>query len=188
MLITAAQAQAFEGQVGSGQGLPERAQHPNFPVSPRLLDDGEATAGVHRIWDERRRLLDLALISDEHRAMACWLGFYQVYWRALQGLMRSPLYTDCQYRISESAFGLARELPVKLETGTQQLLEAGLSGEQMASLASINEAFGQALSGLILDITFARVACEGGTHREGSTRSPSLSEPAQPADSSSHAA
>ena len=188
LLIVATQAQAFEGPVGSAQITPQPAQHANFPVSPYLLSDEEATAAVHRIWDGRRRLLDLALISDENRAMACWAGFYQAYWRALRELMRSPLYTDCQYRLSESAFGLARELPVKLETGTQQLLEAGLSDEEMASLASINEAFGQALSGLILDITFARVACEGGTHREGSTRSLSIAEPAQPADSSTHAA
>ena len=189
LLIASAQMQAFEGPAGSEQIASEPAQHPTFPVSPRLLNDAEATPAQHRMWGERRRLLELAFISDEHRAMACWPGFYQEYWRALQELMRSPLFTDCQYRIGESAFGLARELPARLETSVPQLLEAGLTDEEVASLAHINEAFGLALSGLILDITFARVACEGGTHREGRAHPRSVAEAeAKPADSSTHAA
>lgn len=189
LLIASAQMQAFEGPGGAEQITPQPAQHPNFPVPPRLLDDDEAAPALHRIWDERRRLLELAFISDEHRAMACWPGFYQAYGRALQEWMRSPLFTDCQHRIGESAFGLARELPAKLETSVPQLLDAGLSDEQAASVVHINEALCQALSGLILDITFARVACEGGTHREGRAHPAEVAEAeAKPADSSTHAA
>ena len=189
LLITSAQMQAFEGPVGSERITPESAQHPDFPVSPRLLEMAEATPAVHRIWDDRRHLLELAFISDEHRALAVWPRFYQEYWRALQQLMRSPLFTDSQYRIGESAFSLSRELPGKMETNVSQLLEAGLTDDDVASLARINEAFEQALSGLILDITFARVACEGGTHREGRARTAvAVEAEVNPADSSPHAA
>jgi hypothetical protein len=189
LLIASAQMQAFDGPVGAEQVAPEPAQHPNLSQSPRLLADGEAPPPVHRIWEERRRLLELAFISDEHRAMACWPGFYQEYGRALQELMRSPLFADCQHRIGESAFGLARELPAKLETSVPQLLDAGLTDEEAASVVHINEALCQAFSGLILDITFARVACEGGTHREGRARPAAVAnaEP-KPADSTTHAA
>ena len=167
LLIATAQLQAFEGAVGSDQSAPERPQHPSFPVSPRLLDDSAASLGLQRIWNERRRMMDLAFISDEHRAMACWPAFYDGYWRELQELMRSPLFTDCQQRIGESALGLVPELPARIETGLPQLLDAGLSDEQAASVVHINEALCHAFSGLVLDISFARVAYEGGTHREG---------------------
>ncbi len=189
LLIASAQMQAFDGPAGAEHIISQTAQHPNFPVSPRLLADDAAPPTVHRIWSERRRLLELAFISDEHRAMACWPDFYQEYGRVLQELLQSPLFTDCQYRIGESAFGLAGELPIRLETTVPQLLDAGLSEEQAASVVHINEALGQALSGLVLDITFARVACEGGTHREGRPHSTAVANTkATPIDSSSHAA
>jgi hypothetical protein len=189
LLIASAQMQAFEGPAGAEQVVPEAAQNPNFPVPPRLLEDDEASPALHRIWEERRRLLELAFISDEHRALACWPGFYPAYARILQELMQSPLFTECQHRIGESAFGLARELPANLGTSVPQLLEAGLRDEQAASVVHINDALCEALSGLVLDITFARVACEGGTRREGRTRSPAVANAeAKPADSSTHAA
>ncbi len=189
LLIASAQMQAFDGPVGDGHIAPEPAQHSTFAPSPRLLEDYEASPPIHRIWDERRRLLDLAFISDEHRAMARWPGFYQEYGRALQEWMRSPLFTDCQYRIGESASGLARELPAKMETGVQQLVEAGLCDEEAASIVHINGAFCQAYSGLILDITFARVACDGGTRREGQPRPAAVAGvEAKPADPRIHAA
>ena len=75
---------------------------------------------------------------------------------------------------------------IRLETTVPQLLDAGLSEEQAASVVHINEALGQALSGLVLDITFARVACEGGTHREGRPHSTAVANTkATPIDSSS---
>ncbi|HKD84758.1 MAG TPA: halocarboxylic acid dehydrogenase DehI family protein [Terriglobales bacterium] len=165
LLIAAAQVQAFEGPVGDASSMAEPAQHPTFPVGPHLLSDEESTPPMQRIWDERRRLLELAFTSDEHRALACWPEFYQSYWSALKSLIKSPLYTDCQYRMGESALKLARELPVALETTVPQLLEAGLDDQDMSSVARINDAFMQALTGLVLDVTFARIASEGGTHK-----------------------
>jgi hypothetical protein len=166
LLVTAAQMQAFEGPIGQRQEDPEAAQHPVFPVTPCSMSDSEAPSAVHRIWEERRRVLELAFVSDEHRALACWPDFYQPYWAELKELLRSPLYADCQYRIGESALKLARELPVTLETTIPQLWEAGLDDRQISSLARINAAFMQALTGLVLDITFARIGYEGGTMRE----------------------
>ena len=165
LLITAAQMQAFEGAAGDLAKPAEDARHSCFPVAPRLLGDGEATAAVQRIWEERRRILELAFVSDEHRALACWPEFYQPYWAGLKNLLPSPLYADCQYRIGESAMKLARELPVQVDTAIPQLLDAGLDNDQVYSLVRINEAFIQALTGLLLDITFARIALEGGNHK-----------------------
>ena len=111
---------------------------------------------------ERRRILELAFISDEHRALACWPELYSEYWLSLKSLLRSPLYADCQYRIGQSAWTMAREFPVPVETGISQLMDAGMQAEEISSLARMNEAFLQAMTGLVLDITFARIGCDGG--------------------------
>ena len=166
LLVAAAQLQAFEEPIGDPSAVPEVAQHPSFPVAPRLLGDGDATPAAQRIWNDRRRLLDVGFISDEHRALACWSEFYQSYWSGLRDLLKSPLYADCQCRMGESALKLARELPVSLETPIPQLLDEGLDDQEVSSVARINEAFMQALTGLVLDVTFARIASEGGTRKE----------------------
>jgi hypothetical protein len=165
LLITAAQMQAFEGASGEPVREPENARHASFSAAPRLLGDSEAAAAAQRIWEERRRILELAFVSDEHRALACWPAFYQRYWSGLKSLLQSPLYADCQYRLGESAMKLARELPVPIETAIPQLLEAGLDNDQLYGLVRVNEAFLQALTGLLLDVTFARIGLEGGNRK-----------------------
>lgn len=178
LLISSAQMQAFEGAVGVS-GVPEPSNHPQFPVAPDLLDDAHAGSVIHRIWEERRRVLELAFISEEHRALACWPDFYRQYWSSLKHILQSPLYVDCQYRLGESAMTMVRELPVRVETGVSRLLEAGMEAEELSSLVRINEAFMQAMTGLVLDVTFARIACDGGTqgqspdHTQPSTAVPS---------------
>ncbi len=189
LLITAAQMQAFEGAAGESLETPANARHASFTVAPRLLSDSEATAGVQRIWEERRRILELAFVSDEHRALACWPGFYRKYWFDLKSLLQSPLYADCQYRMGESAMKLARELPVPIETAIPQLLEAGLDSDQLYGLVRVNEAFLQTLTGLLLDITFARIGLEGGNRKvdlaesEAVGEKPVASERALPSES-----
>lgn len=168
LLISTAQMQAFEGPVGDANRAPDTGTHPHFPIAPCLVSPGEATPAIQRIWNDRRRVLDLAFVSEEHRALACWPDFYREYWVSLKSLLQSPVYTDCQYRLGESAWTLVGELPVAIETGISQLLEAGLDAEELSSLARINEALMQSFTGLVLDITFARIAWEGGT-RNGQT-------------------
>jgi hypothetical protein len=166
LLVAAAQMQAFEGTIGLEDGPLEPGVHAEFPMAPHLVNDEEAPSTILRTWDERRRTFDVAFVSDEHRALAAWPGFYQEYWGVLKELLRSPLYTDCQFRIGESAGSLARELPVRVETGVLQLFEAGIDAEEVSSLSRLHESLVNALSGLVLDVTFARIACEGGTHPE----------------------
>lgn len=161
LLISSAQMQALEGTVGQ-EGAAEPANHPEFPVAPCFLNEEQATPAVHRIWEERCRTLEVAFVSDEHRALACWPDLYRHYWTSLTSLLQSPLYADCQYRIGRSAWDMARELPVRVETGVAQLLEAGIESEEVSSLARMNEAFMQAMTGLVLDVTIARIGCDGG--------------------------
>jgi len=162
LLITAAQMQAFEGPVGEVNSALEPAAHPQFPVAPCQLQDRQATTSLQRCWAERRRTLELAFISDEHRGLACWPEFYLEYWTTLKELLVSPVYADCQYRLADSALNMVAELPVRVETSVAQLLEAGLSEDVVTAVARLNDLFVQALTGLVLDITFARIGVEKG--------------------------
>ena len=174
LLISAAQMQAFEGPVGRQERSPEPAQHPDFATPPSLLHDAQASVDVQHSWNRRKRALELTFVSDEHRALACWPEFYDEYWAALKELFESPVYADCQYRLVDSALRCGGELPVRVETSVTELLDAGMNDEQVASVVHINEAFVQAMTALLLDVTFARIGCEKGA----STEEVPLSQPA----------
>jgi hypothetical protein len=167
VLITAAQMQAFDGAVGTVKEQVENSLPRSMAQAPELAAYELGTARLQRIWDRRRRALDLAFIPDEHRAAAMWPGIYQQCWFALNELVASPLYADCQYRIGESAWGLVRDLPVAFETDVSRLVEAGLTGEEISAVARVNEALFGAFTAMLLDVTFMRIACEGGSQSEG---------------------
>lgn len=179
LLITAAQMQAFEGPVGDAHAATESAAHPDFRVAPCLLQDQQAPAGLQRCWAERRRVLELAFTSGEHRALACWPEFYREYWATLKRLLLSPVYADCQYRLADSALNMVAELPVRVETSVAQLLEAGLADERVTEVARLNDSFVQALTGLLLDTTFARIGFE-----KGSTKAEAIAPSKEPAKDS----
>ncbi len=166
VLITAAQMQAFDGAVGSTSGGAENGAPNSLMQAPDLVSWEGAGTGLQRIWEERRRALDLAFIPDEHRAAGMWPGPYQQCWAALKELAASPLYADCQYRIGESAWGMVRDLPIAMETEVSRLVEAGLSGEEISVAARVNELLFAAFTGMLLDVTFMCMACEGGSQME----------------------
>jgi len=163
ILITVAQMQALDGIVGSVDGQVEQGSPKSIAIPPELAEVEHITPAVQRIWEERRRTLDLAFVPDEHRAAAMWPALYQQCWNSLKDLVASPLYADCQYRIGESAWGLVRDLPVQIETDISRLLEAGLTDEEISFLAHANESLIAAFTGMLLDVTFMRIACEGGS-------------------------
>lgn len=167
VLITAAQMQAFDGAVGAATNRVETGSPKSKLEAPALAPCEQAAPSLQRIWDDRRRSLDLPFLPDEHRAAAVWPGIYQRCWTALKDLIASPLYADCQYRVGESAWGMVRDLPVAIETEISLLLEAGLSGEEISLVARVNESLFAAFTGMLLDVTFMRIACEGGSQTEG---------------------
>ncbi len=166
LLITVSQMQAFDGPVGS-DGKNDGPGDPRvFAAAPEPVSLEGAAATLHRIWDERRRALDLAFVPEEHRVFARWPAIYQRCWTALKGLITSPLYADCQYRIGESAWGMVRELPLQIETEIPRLLESGMNNEQVSAITRINELMIRTLTAQFLDVTLVRLACEGGSQVE----------------------
>ncbi len=174
LLISAAQMQAFEEPVGQAGPSAEIADHPQFATEPYLLRDEQASPALNRSWEDRGRILELAFISGEHRALACWPEFYLDYWAGLKQLLKSPVYADCQYRLAESALDMLRELPVRVEMSVSQLLAIGVPDQQITAVARINEAFIQALTGLLLDITFARIGWERGAPESVPHKEPAM--------------
>jgi hypothetical protein len=55
---------------------------------------------------------------------------------------------------------------MQVEIEIPRLLEAGLNDEQISSVGRMTESLIRALTGLLLDVTFIRIASEGGSQHE----------------------
>ncbi len=162
LLLFSMQLQALEGPVGKTQPATPAAAHPVDSEQPVFVEEENSPSAVRRRFEEIRRVLELPYVNAEYEAMARFPDFLNVYWEYLKNEVHSPIYQECQYGIRETAWNLARELPGPLELSIEQLTEAGMKEEDIASVARILDLFVKNLSGLVLNIAIAKIALEGG--------------------------
>ncbi len=163
LLLFSAQMQALEGPVGAAHASPgEKAAHPVYNERPVLIEEENASTLVRRRYEEIRRALELPYVNPEYEAMARFPDFLNVYWEYLKRQLQSPIYQECRYGIRETAWNLARELPGPMELSMEQLTEAGMQEQDIASVSRILELFVRNLSGLVLNVAIAKIGLEGG--------------------------
>ncbi len=165
LLLTAAQLQAFESCVGHAGRRTPPAERPVFREKPDLVEEKDAPPSTRRIYDDIRRTFSLPMVNTDYRAFACWPDFLEVYWPVVKSISQSPVYLECQQGVRESAWNMARELPVPLDLSASKLIEEGMSDEQVSDVFRITELFVRALSGLVLNVAVAKIGLEGGTRR-----------------------
>ncbi len=164
LLMASAQLQALETHTGSYKPATP-AEHPVYDRKPELVEEEAAPERVRRIYDDIRRTLGLPFINTDYRAFARWPDFLEIYWRSVKPTIESPLYVKCQLGLRESAWVLAHELPAPMEMGVEQLIAAGLDEDDITSVTRITELFVRTLSGLVLNVAFAKVGLEGGNRQ-----------------------
>lgn len=163
LLLIAAQFQAFESPVGSGEKSRAGAGQAAFSSSPLLINEESAAPRVRKIFDEMKRAMDLPFVPLTYRAFARWPDFLGVYWNTVRPIVQSPVYEGCHYGVRESAFALTREFPEVVDLTLPQLAEAGIDDEEIASVVRICDLFVSSLSSTVLNVALAKIALEGGT-------------------------
>ena len=164
LLLVAAIEQAFErplGRAGAGAAAdPRPAEHPVFSELP-LLEESTASAQVRRIYDEIKSRIGVPVVNTFYRALAP--DFLAQYWSTLRPMIESPLYVESLYGVRDTAMALAREIPATLDLTPQRLEQAGIADEAIAEMQRVTQLFLRVLSGLLLNITVAKVGLDGGT-------------------------
>jgi hypothetical protein len=163
LLVAAVQLHAFDGPVGRVEEPVVPVTHPVFAKSPALAAEQLTPAPLRRVYDDLRLALGTSFVSYEYRTLARCPDFFTRYWTALKEWSASPMYEGIQHAIRESAWTLARETPHPVELTVSYLSDAGLSDEDIAAVMHISELFVNELSSLVLNVSLARIALEGGT-------------------------
>jgi hypothetical protein len=163
LLLMAAQMQAFDKAVGNGGQGTRPASHPVYSEKAILVDEATAPSPTRKIYDDIKRTVGVPLVNTDYRAFARWPDFLREYWSVLKGLMQSPLYKEHCHAIRASAEALAQELPEQLELTVAHLQDAGLEDEDVEAAVRLTETFLKLLSGLVLNVSIAKIGLEGGS-------------------------
>lgn len=170
LLLLAVLLQSFEGPVGQDQPCECPAVRPVYSVRPLLVNEEHAPPDVQRVFEDVRKTLKIPQLTAELRTLARWREFFVDYWRTLKKSIESPLYEVCFRGVHETAFTLTREIGVMVELTTEQLSEAGVSEDDIASVLRITDSFMTAAVSTVLNVSFAKIAMEGGN--KGQVRIP----------------
>ncbi|HVH89062.1 MAG TPA: halocarboxylic acid dehydrogenase DehI family protein [Terriglobales bacterium] len=162
LLIAAVQLQAFEDGPASHRTGDIGAEHPVFAQKPIKITEESASAAIRKIYEDIKRTLGVNVVNTDYQAFARFPDFLNLYWAALKPAVLSPLYGENRHALRESAVSLASDLPNAPQLTVEHMLEAGLSSEEISAAIHITEEFLDLLSGLVLNIAFAKIALEGG--------------------------
>jgi hypothetical protein len=163
LLLACYQMQALEGAAGQ-TGTSPTPQSPRWSLHlPSCsVDEQSAPAALKKKFEEIRRLLGVPFINPEYCAFADWPEFLSVYWDALKQMLASPVYDECRYGVRSTAWSLTAQLPGPTEMTLEQLTDAGMTLQDVASVARMMELFITNLSGQLLNVAAAKIALEGG--------------------------
>jgi|ERR1051326_3062461 hypothetical protein len=164
LVIAAAQMQGFENPAASPRPASVPAEHPSHPERPVLVDERNAPPETRRIYDDIKKTMGSPFLNTSYINFGRWPDFLREYWAALKPVMLTPLYEQNRVAIRNSALSLATEVPHPLQLSPTQLEEAGVSESDLDAVIHTTDFFLELLSKQLLNISFAKIALEGGAH------------------------
>jgi hypothetical protein len=168
LVIVGAQFMALEETPASPRTGAGPAPHPVFPEAPAKVTEESAPTHIRRIFDDMKRTLGTNLVNTDYQAFAVWPDFLATYWQELKPCASSPLYNENKHAIRESAMWAAGQLPKAPQFTVDQMQEAGLSDDDTGAAIYLTEEFLDLLTGLVLNIAFAKIGLEGGNRARSS--------------------
>lgn len=165
LLIAALQLQAFEDGPAHRQSAATGAEHPVIAENPVQITEESAPPPTRKIYEDIKRTLGVSYVNTDYQALARWPDFLNLYWNAFKPVASSPLYGESRHALRESSSALASDLPNAPQLGVEHMQDAGLKDEEISAAINITEEFLENLSGLVLNVAFAKIALEGGNRR-----------------------
>ena len=177
LLIVAAQMQALDEAPVAARQSSGPAVHPVFEQKPCSVPEERATERVKRVYEDIKRTLALNFINSDYRAFGRFPDFLDAYWEAMKPALALPIYSEHKRKLKDSALNFATELPLAPQLSIQQMQEAGLEEQEITDIVRITEQFLDLISGLILNVCFAKIGLEGGTRGEHGAHTKTAWEP-----------
>ena len=84
--------------------------------------------------------------------------------------MQAPSYREQQRALCESSEAMVRELEVPIDFSIEKMQQNSLGDKEIESVLRITQTFQNILSGLVLNVSAAKIGFEGGTTKTTTDR------------------
>lgn len=164
LLVMAALIDGFEHPEGTPKHGTLPAHHPSHPARPILVDERLAPDPTRRLYDDIKRTMGTPYLNTSYITFGRWPDFLREYWDSLKPIIGTPAYDQHRAALREYALRAANDLPETIHLSQAKLEKAGVGDEERSLVLQTITFFLDLLSKQVLNIAFAKVALEGGSH------------------------
>jgi hypothetical protein len=168
LLATAVREALTGGEpIGAGQAPNPWDLLPRPPVRassgvPRMLEEHHVDGSLRQLYDDMKSTLGLPFVNSDYKAMARWPTYLGHAWHALKPVIDTDRYVDLRQALNDRCVAAAQEVPHSYRLGRGDLQALGMSTSEIDELVQVIRLFQWLLSGLILNVTYFKIAMHGG--------------------------
>ena len=162
LLLLSLAVEAFDNSIGQRFVSREEGSPQPFSSAPILVEEEAADPVTRKVLDEIRRQYGLGVAPIEFRALAAWPAFLSQHRQLWKRIAQSPLLSACEHQLLLHSIELANALPGPVELSSASMRQNGMSEEEVSSVVRFTQNWNHASATLLLEISTARIAAEGG--------------------------
>jgi hypothetical protein len=162
LLLLSLAVEAFDNSIGQRLASREESSPRSFGFAPILVEEDAADPGTRKVLDEVRRQYGLGVVPVEFRALAAWAAFLNQHRQLWKRIAESPLFPAFEHQLLLHSIELAHALPGPVELSSASMRQNGMNEEEFSSVVRFTHNWNRASAMLLLEISAARIAAEGG--------------------------
>jgi hypothetical protein len=162
LLIAHAVRLALGGvQVGGGgtggrpnSGSESQGDFQTLPVT--IVDERDAPLRVRTALEDIKTSFAMPLVPLDYRAIAAFPDWLDVWWEDCKTTLSAPRHAVLIHEVDEAAIAAAPAMPYRVNLADETLQRSEVSADDRARIARINDAFCEALPGVLIGMAFAQ--------------------------------
>lgn len=128
-----------------------------------MLEEHHADASLRTLYEDMKTTLGLPFVNSDYKAMARWPTYLTLAWDRLKPALDTEPYRNVRHALNDACVHAAHEIPHRYHLHRGELDGVGLSQAQIDELVDVTRLFQWLLSGLILNVTYCKIALHGGS-------------------------
>lgn len=163
VLATAIQQSLCHDRRLGGVTRERRDAMPRAPIYqvdpiPVMVEEHHALDGLRSVYDDIKATLGLPFVNSDYKAMGRWPSYLALAWDDLKPAIDSAPYVRIRQSLHEQALATVDDLPHAYLVDRAKAITVGLTEEQTSELMRVISLFQWLLSGLILNVTYFKLA------------------------------
>jgi hypothetical protein len=133
---------------------------PHADAIPPMIEEHHASDDLRAVYDDIKATLNLPFVNSDYKAMARWPSYLAYAWPSLKPVLGDHAYALLRESIHNRALDIVDSFPFPYRMDRGAASAAGLSSPSIDELCRAIVLFQWLLSGLILNVTYFRLALE----------------------------